>query len=242
MNKKTKAKTFILTGIVATACIGFGAWALVSFNEKTKINSPLKENKEMSTLLQSGAPNHLVRDDGSYSLIAIIDGAGANKQFISNLQVINVQRQALGELRNKVSSMPKSATDSERSGLTKRAAEIEASLVKNMDFMTKSYGYSTDQNFLLVPLKANVLEKGKDEEGNFSEDETKGSLVKTINSTEAYEHFESLRAEYSAAAAEGGDTEKAEETAGALKSEYSFDVKGNYILQIIKGALYAKMK
>ncbi|MFD2257666.1 hypothetical protein ACFSSA_13365 [Luteolibacter algae] len=195
----------------------------------------------MSTLVQSGVPSHLVRDDGSYNLIAIIDGAGANKQFISNLQVINVQRQALGEIRTKVASLPKESAD-EKAQYTKRAAEIEASLVKNMEFMTKSYGYSIQHNYLLIPVKANILEKAKDEEGKPSDDETKATLVKNILSTEEYDHFEQLRQSYAKESGEGGDSAKAEEVAGQLKVDYSFDVKGNYILQITKGALYASVK
>jgi hypothetical protein len=91
-------------------------------------------------------------------------------------------------------------------------------------------------------VKANVLEKGMDDEGKASEDETKGTLVKAIGSTEEYEQFEALRKEYSEAAAEGGDEDKAAEAAEKLKSEYGFGVKGNYILQITKGALYANVK
>lgn len=194
----------------------------------------------MSTLVQSGVPNHLIRDDGSYSLIAVIDGAGANKQFISNLQVVNVQRQALGEIRTKIASMTKDSE--EKSQLIKRTGEIEASLVKNMEFMTKSYGYSIQHNYLLIPIKANILQKGKDDEGKFSEDETKATLMKSIHSTEAYEHFESLRQTYTKESAEGGDKAKADEAAAQLEAEYGFDVKGNYILQITKGALYANVK
>lgn len=242
MARSPKTLSLVLTGIAAAVCIGFGAWVFLSKENHKPTNSNSKENKEMSALLQSGAPNHLVRDNGSYNLIAVIDGAGANKQFISNLQVINVQRQGLGELRTKISAMPKSAAESEKAQLTKRAAEVEASLVKNMEFMTKSYGYSVQHNYLLIPLKANILEKGSDDEGKPSEDETKGKLVKTINSTEAYEHFEALRKEYSSSAAKEDEMTKADEAADTLKSEYGFDVKGNYILQITKGALYANVK
>lgn len=224
---------------VAVACLAFAIWKF-ALSENNSLTTTKKENKEMSALVQSGIPNHLVRDDGSYNLIAVIDGAGANKQFISNLQVINVQRQALGEIRTKLASLPKDSE--EKSQLTKRGGEIEASLVKNMEFMTRNYGYSIDHNYLLIPAKANILAKGMDDEGKPSEDETKATLVKSIGSTDAYEHFESLRQTYSKEAANGGDQEKADEAAELLKAEYGFDVKGNYILQITKGALYANVK
>lgn len=229
----------IIGGILSLSGLGIGIWYFAINGNQSQNNSD-KANKDMSTLVQSGVPNHLVRDDGSYNLIAVIDGAGANKQFISNLQVVNVQRQALGEVRTKIASMPKDS--GEKTQLTKRADEIDASLVKNMKFMTKSYGYSVQHNYLLIPIKASILQKGKDVEGNFSDDESKASVVNDIISTEVYEHFESLRQTYSKNAAEGGDQAKANEAATQLLTDYDFDVKGNYILQITKGALYADVK
>jgi hypothetical protein len=193
----------------------------------------------MPTPVQSGVPSHLVREDGAYNLVAAIDGPGANKQFIANLQVINAQRQALGELTRKLTALPKNTPSDERAQLSKRAGEIEAGLVKNMEFMTKSYGYSIHHNYLLIPLKANILEKSISEDGKPSEDESLATLVKSIESSQAYEHFEALRAAYARESREGGDPALAQDAAEQLLSDYGFKVQGNYILQISKGALYA---
>lgn len=192
--------------------------------------------------IPSGLPNHLIRDDGAYNLVASIDGAGANKQFIANLQAVNVQRHALGELTKKLTALPKTTPPDERSELARRAAEVEAELVKNMEFMTKSYGYTIHQNYLFVPIKANILKKSMTAAGKPNEDENSATLVKSIDSKEAYEHFEALRAKYVKEVGEGGDRAGAQEAADQLLSDYAFDVKGNYILQIAKGALYASNK
>jgi hypothetical protein len=208
----------------------------------TRSQAPNQESTDMPTLIQSGVPSHLVRDDGAYNLVAAIDGPGANKQFIANLQVINAQRQALGELTKKLTALPKNTPPEERTQLSKRAGEIEASLVKNMEFMTKSYGYSIHHNYLLIPLKANILEKSMTEDGKPIEDEALATLVKSIESTQAYEHFEALRATYVKESGEGGNPQSAQEAADQLLADYGFKVKGNYILQIAKGALYASVK
>lgn len=196
----------------------------------------------MPSLVPSGVPNHLVREDGAYNLVAAIDGPGANRQFIANLQIINAQRQALGEVTKKLSALPKNTPPAERKHLAERAGEIEASLVKNMDFMTKSYGYSIHHNYLLVPLKANILEKSLTAEGKPCDDEAHATLVSSIESTQAYEHFEALRAVYVKESGEGGNPTKAQEVADQLLSDYSFNVQGSYILQIAKGALYASVQ
>lgn len=196
----------------------------------------------MPTPVQSGVPSHLVREDGAYNLVAAIDGPDANKQFIANLQVINAQRQALGEVTRKRTALPKNTPPEERAQLAGRAGEIEASLVKNMEFMTKSYGYSIHHNYLLIPLKANILEKSMAEDGKPSEDESLATLVKSIESTQAYEHFEALRTTYAKESREGGDPALAKDAADQLLADYGFKVQGNYILQIAKGALYASTK
>lgn len=201
-----------------------------------------QESTDMPIPVPSGVPNHLVREDGSYNLVAAIDGAGANKQFIANLQVINAQRNALGELTKKLTALPKNTPPGERAQLVKRAGEIEASLVNNMEFMTKSYGYSIHHNYLLIPIKANILEKSLSSDGKPCDDETSATLVKSIESTQAYEHFEALRAAYTKESGEGGNPEIAQDAADQLLSDYGFKVKGNYILQIAKGALYASVK
>jgi len=209
-------------------------------------NNENNQNKDMSNLLHTGAPNRLVRDDGAYELIAVIDGAGANKQFIANLQVINGQRQGLGELRSKIASLPKSAAASEKAGLESKAKEIEGRLTSNMEFMAKNYGYSVSRNYILMPLQANLLEKAKDEEGKFIEDESRATLVKTLGSTEEYDAFELLRRQHVEALQKKekgqGTAKEAEALGKRLVDEFGFKAGGNYALQITKGALYAKVQ
>ena len=200
----------------------------------------------MAGIFQAGVPNHLVRDDGAYQLVAVIDGAGANRQFIANLQVINSQRQALGDFRSKIAALPKNSSKAESGDLEKKSKDVEALLTANMEFMKKNYGYSASDNYILIPLHAEILEKGNDDKGNVSEDAAHGKLVKVIDSTEGYERFERMRAQYLESLrkkdTDASSEETAKQCAEQLEREFAFKAGGNYILQIVKGVLYSKVK
>lgn len=248
----TKVTWWLSVAVVFGTCLlGVVIWSLFvappRFWERKKQETiKPQSNKDMAGIFQSGVPNHLVRDDGSYNLVAIIDGAAANRQFIANLQVINSQRQALGEFRAKIAALPKNAPQVASEDLGKKSKDVEALLTANMEFMRKNYGYSALDNYILVPLHAEILEKGKDEKGNVSEDAAHGKLVKVIDSTEGYERFERLRAQQIEALrkkdVDASTDEIAKQCAARLDEEFGFKAGGNYILQIVKGVLYSKVK
>lgn len=196
----------------------------------------------------AGAPERLVRDDGAYRLIAVIDGAEANKRFLANLQVVNAQRQALAGLRAKIAAPPApSAAGAAKADLEAQAKEIETRLTANLEFMVKNYGYSAQCNYILVPLRANLLEKARDSAGKVVEDDNRATLVKVLGSTGEYDAFESLRAQQIEAQHKkesgGDDGGAADALAKRLSDEFGFRAGGgNYVLRIIKGALYSKVQ
>lgn len=199
----------------------------------------------MSTVITSGIAQRIVRDKSAFELIALIEGAAANKQFMTNLQVINQQRQLLGKARADEQRLPKNAKADERAKLAKIISDLEARVTLNMQFMTKNYGYSVSHNYLLVPVRAALLKKAVDGAGNTLEDEEISERVSELNSSEEYDQLQALRAKYSALkagkAGKGAKETDAEELRKELFTRFNFDVDSHYILQILKGALYASV-
>lgn len=195
----------------------------------------------MTKILSTGIPQRIVRDDQAFQLVALIEGAAANTQFISNLQVIGQQRRLLADARQQLEALPKSAVEAERTALQNQISQLDARLTLNMQFMTKTYGYSVEHNYLLVPVNAALLEKGVDAEGKPSEDEAKATLVAEFLTSESYDELQALRDRVGRLAA---DPAKADDLAAAralLKDKFGFDTAKHYILQVRKGALYASL-
>jgi hypothetical protein len=186
-----------------------------------------------------GIPQRIVTDTQSFQLVALIEGAAANTQFITNLQVLGQQRKALEELRQKLAALPPAASVEERAALQAQILQIDSLVTKNVQFMTQHYGYSLDQNYLLNPVFSVLLKKAVDDSGKPIEDETKASIVSEFQTVESYDAFQTLRQR---AADIGGDTSKKadyEVLKKELNDRYSFDVDSHYVLQVRKGALYA---
>ena len=193
----------------------------------------------MTKILTQGVAQRIIRDNQSYQLVAIIDGAPANTQFINNLQVLGQQRRLLSEVHQKLASLPKSATAEERTALQTQLSQIDARVTLNMQFMTKNYGYSVSHNYLLVPINSALLKKAINEEGAPIEDEAKAQLVAEFHTAEAYDELQALRQR---AVELGSNPEKAAEFSALkeqLKDKFDFEVGSHYILQVRKGALYA---
>ncbi len=193
----------------------------------------------MSKILNNGIPQRIIRDTQSFGLVALIEGAAANTQFINNLQVLGQQRKALAELRQKIAALPATATVEDRAALQAQALQLDALVSKNVQFMTQHYGYSLDQNYLLNPVNSALLKKAVDENGKPIEDEAKATLAAEFQTFEAYEAFQSLRQR----AQDLGSADSKSDAYAAAKAElldtYGFDVGSHYILQVRKGALYA---
>jgi tyrosine-protein phosphatase YwqE len=193
----------------------------------------------MTKILNHGIPQRIIRDTQAFQLVALIDGAAANTQFINNLQVLGQQRKVLSEIRQRVAALPASATVEERAALQAQALQLDNLVTKNVQFMTQHYGYSLDQNYLLNPVDSALLKKAVDENGKPIEDEAKATVAAELQTFEAYDAFQALRQR---AQDLGGDESKKSDY-DAVKAEllekYAFDVDSHYILQVRKGALYA---
>ncbi|MEN9841139.1 MAG: hypothetical protein RL376_939 [Verrucomicrobiota bacterium] len=189
----------------------------------------------MTKIINHGIPPRIVRDQQAYQLVAVIEGADANTQFINNLQVIGQQRRLLAELTQKLAATP----EAERAPVQQQLTELDARLTQNLQFMTKTYGYSVQSNYLLSPVQSVLLQKAVEADGKVSEDATKATLVAELQTPEAYDSLQQLRQK---AGVFGQDASKAsdfEKVKVELKETFGFEVTGHYFLQVRKGALYA---
>ena len=186
----------------------------------------------MTKILSHGTPQRLIRDNQSFQLVALIEGAGANAQFMQNLQVVGQQRQALAELQKKLSAAPSDE-------LKGQIAQLEERLAKNLEFMGKHYGYSVQHNYLLAPVQSALLLKALDADGKPVEDEAKATLVAEFHTTEAYEELQALRHRALAAGTDAARKDEFEKLKAELHEKFGFEVGKHYLLQVRKGALYA---
>lgn len=193
----------------------------------------------MTKILSHGTPQRIVRNNQAYQLVAIIEGAPTNTQFIQNLQIVGQQRRALGELRKKLAALPKTAPVSDAQAIEAQIEQINTRLTSNMEFMTKNYGYSVQHNYLLSPIQSALLLKSVDEDGKPIEDEAKATLVAEFHTPEAYEELQNLRQRALAIGADEEKKEEFEKLKAELLEKYSFEVGKHYLLQVRKGALYA---
>lgn len=189
----------------------------------------------MTKILSNGTPQRIIRDNQSFQLVAIIEGAAANTQFIQNLQLVGQQRRAVDEVAKKVSE----AAPADKDALQKQHAQVQESLAKNLEFMVKNYGYSVNHNYLLVPSQAALLLKALDDKGAPIEDESKATLVAEFLTAEAYEELQILRQRALTFAAQPEQQEAFEKLKVELKEKFDFEVGKHYFLQVRKGALYA---
>lgn len=187
----------------------------------------------MTKILSHGIPQRIIRDNQSFQLVALIEGAGANTQFMQNLQVVGQQRQAHAELQKQIAAAP------EAEALKTQLAQLEERLTKNLEFMGKHYGYSVQHNYLLAPVQAALLLKASDADGKPVEDETKATLVAEFHTTEAYEELQALRQRALAAGTDETKKEEFEKLKTELHEKFGFEVGKHYVLQVRKGALYA---
>ena len=196
----------------------------------------------MTKIISQGIPQRIIRDTQSFQLVAIIEGASANTQFINNLQVVGQQRRLVAEVSQKIAALPATATSEERSALTTQQSQINTSLAKNVEFMAKHYGYSVKNNYLLSPVQSALLLKATDEKGQPVADESKATVVAELRTAESYEDLQFLRNKLGALSADSSKKDEVEAIKAELKQKFDFDVNAHYILQVVKGALYATVE
>ena len=204
---------------------------------------------------------------GNYQLVAVIEGADANRKLTQSLQVIGAQRQRLLALSQRFDRMPANAF-SQRELVAEQILKTRKLLQKNLQFMAKGYSYSLQNNYRLVPHAATLHEVTKGEG-----EEVKVELVHEFKDAKSYEEFQALRDEYllqtvAEAKVAVGPEEGAEEVdeeadeegaaepapeapvfepseelkakAATLIADYEYDPAKNFQIKMEKTALYAR--
>jgi hypothetical protein len=193
----------------------------------------------MTKIISRGIPQHIIRGTQSFQLVAMIEGAAANAQFINNLQVLGQQRRQLAELSQKIDALPPMALPEQRTALETERNQLDARVTANLQFMTKHYGYSVTRDYMLSPLQSALLLKGMDDKGQPIEDQAKATLVAELRTSEAYDELQALRNRVGELAADPAKADELEAAKTKLKDEFDFDVNKHYILEVRKAALYA---
>ncbi len=196
----------------------------------------------MTKIISYGIPQRIIRDTQSFQLVAMIDGAAANAQFINNLQVLGQQRQLLAEVAQKIAALPPTATVEERAALQTHQIQLDARVSANLQFMTTHYGYSVKNNYMLCPVQSALLLKANDDKGQPLEDASKATLVAELQTAEAYDGLQALRNKAGELAADPAKKDQFEAIKAKLKDDYDFDLNSHYILEVRKGALYATVE
>jgi co-chaperonin GroES (HSP10) len=165
----------------------------------------------------------LVNNDGSFELLAVIDGAEANKQFVKNLDIVRAQKVILKKLND----------ETEKTDETKqKIADVEKKLQENTDLMAKIYAYKADSDYLFIPVRSALVKVVDD----------KKELIKKIESPKTHHELQGMRAKYAELSKKDGESStEVQALAAELLKEFNYDVKLKYEIEIGKGVLYRKV-
>jgi hypothetical protein len=168
----------------------------------------------------------IVRDDGVFELVTLIEGAKSNQEFISNFRVVRAQREKL--LQHGSENTPAQSPD--------RGEDYEALGTKfrdNVELMKTAYGYDLKHQFLYLPFESVLHEVRGDDK----------VPVKRLLSPDSYDRLQELRRKYSEAVeSSSADSSSALALADVLRVEFGFDVQKNYLLDVERGGLYRSLK
>lgn len=164
-----------------------------------------------------------MRDDGSYELLAIIEGVEPNRQFISNLQLVTAQQLELKKLKDQSGNSAENVD---------KMHALEKKLRENAEFMVKNYGYSLSYNYLFIPVESSLMKVVGE----------KKELVRNFDSPSDYERLQGMRAKYSELASKDEESVvDAGRLAVTLMEEFDLNVKADHTFDVRKGALYRKL-
>ena len=103
-----------------------------------------------------GVPATLEDPNGSYELVAVIEGEEANRRLTSSLQVIGGQRQRLLNLSRQYDGLPADSVK-QRELLAGEILTTRQTLTRNLQFVARNYGYSLKNEYRLVPHSASLF-------------------------------------------------------------------------------------
>lgn len=204
--------------LMASVALVFTASCEQKAKSAAAAETPAAETEEPFVIVP-----RLVKNDGAFELLAVIDGADANQQFIKNLQIVKAQQMALKQLKDQNDKSDESK---------KKVEDLEKKLQENTAQMVKLYAYNPASDYIFVPVKS-ALVKTVD---------NKKQLIKRLDSPSEHNKLLAMRAKYAAAKKKDGENSaEAQELAKKLMQEFSCDVKSNCEVDVNKGALYRKI-
>ena len=103
-----------------------------------------------------GVPATLEDPNGSYQLVAVIEGEEANRRLTSSLQVIGGQRQRLLNLSRQYEGLPADSVK-QIELLAGAILTTRQTLTRNLQFVARNYGYSLKNEYRLIPHSASLF-------------------------------------------------------------------------------------
>lgn len=163
------------------------------------------------------------RNDGKYTLIAVVEGQDANKRLSQAINTISLQRRKLTQLRQQFNILPVTALQ-QRELIAGEINKLEKTLKANLKYMQVNFAYNLSNQYLLVPEKAKL--HAISPEGELSQE------GHDFESFEEYESFMKANLEYQTRLNElitawSADVEANEQGQKVIKKEELRDLKKN---------------
>ncbi len=153
-------------------------------------------------------PATLNNTQGDFTLVAVVEGAEANRRLNQSLQIVGAQRQRLDALSRQFDQTPADSVQ-QRELIAGQINETRKTLEGNLRFMAQNYAYSLSNNYVLVPHEAQLLAV-TEEDGR-----AKTEVVHEFKDAGSYEDFQKRRDTYLRLKLE--QTKAAQEAAKAKK-------------------------
>ncbi|MCH7224495.1 hypothetical protein [Haloferula sp. A504] len=175
-------------------------------------------------------PHRLVRDDGAYQMVSIIDGVAANHRFMAAVRFVREQGERL---------VKEDGKGEPEGGEAKEGVPTQETYRRNQEILLETYGFKPGGDHLMMPVRSTLYEVS--DAGSGEGAEVTRSKVMELDSIEAYELLQKLREDYARLSAEAGGEGKATEVAERLRSGFGFDVTRKYELEVSKTVLFQKV-
>ena len=203
--KRTSSHTAILISVIAVmllAALGLGYQIGKNRSDLPPVvvspepaarsgQTPLAEGLTPEQLaVAKQLPVALSDPAGDYKLVAVVEGAEANRKLTSSLQVIGSQRQHLLSLSRQYDQTPATSLQ-QRELIAGEILKARSTLAQNLGFMAKNYGYSLNFNYRLVPHAASLLLVSA-----AGDTPSSLTLVHQFKDATSYERFQRLRDEF----------------------------------------------
>jgi len=204
-------------------------------------------------------PATLSNPQGDYSLVAVIEGADANRRLNQRLKVVGAQRQRLAALTQQFEKTPANFMQ-QRELTAGQINETRKALEVNLRLMAQNYAYSLKNNYVKVPHEISLL--------SVTEKVSKAGKARTVKrvyafkNTGDYENFQKKRDVYlrlkleqakaaqAAVLVERGTatpvprnlkpTPKMDVISKELQQLYRYDPERTYQINLEKTAIYAR--